>query len=116
MPVLQNLLRQLPGQGVRVKRGLHRLEHAPYLGFPVSAACASYLTLPLDPWKQGLPGPCPPGCRDGGLLQSLLDAFPPKIHESCQGRQLVPHFLHGIVACWQLLPLGERFDSVDCRL
>src|SRR5712691_7296133 len=100
VPVLQGLRRKPQGERMRVKLGAHRLPCPPQLGFPASAARVGHLVLPIDPWKKGLPGPCPPWRGDGRLRQILLDAFPPKIHQGSQGGQLVTDLLHRVVTYW----------------
>ena len=81
VPGRQSLLRQLPREGMRVKRGVHHLPHAPSLRFPVRAACMGYVVLPVDPGEPHLPGSLPPWRGDGRLLQILLYACPPEVHQ-----------------------------------
>jgi len=67
-----------------------------------------YLVFPIDPWKQRLPRPLPPGRGDGRLLPILVDPCPPKIDQGGQGGQLVTDLLQQIVTYGDLMVLGSR--------
>ena len=88
------------------KGDLYSLQCLSYLGFPAGTARVGYLVLPIDPWKQGLPRPLPPGRGDGRLLQILVDPCPPKIDQGGQGGQLVTDLLQQIVTYGELMVLG----------
>ena len=72
-----------------------------------------HVVLPIDPGEQGLPGPLPPRRGERRLLQILPHAFPPKIDESGQGRQLVADLVPGVLPCGELMGLGYRFQGGD---
>ena len=116
VPLLQGLHWQSQRERMRVQCGPYRLACLPYLGFSARTACMGHMVLPIDPGQQQLPDPCPPGSGDGGLLQILLDACPPKIHEGGQGRQLVTDFFQGVVPYRELMALGSCFDRFNRRL
>jgi hypothetical protein len=99
---------------VLVKRGAHLCPGPLQLGFPPRAACVGDLMLPIDPWKQGLARPLPPGRGDGRLLQILGDSCPPKIRQRGQGGSLVTDLRQHITTYGELVGLGERFHGGDC--
>jgi hypothetical protein len=101
------------GDTVLVKRGAPLCPSPLYLGFPPRTARVGALVLPIDPWQQGLPGPLPPGRGDGRLLQILVDACPPKIH---QRGQLLTDLLQPIVPYGELLVPRSRFQGGDFRM
>jgi hypothetical protein len=67
--------------------------------------------LPIDPWKQGLARPLPPGRGDGRLLPILVDPCPSKIDQRGQSEQLVTNLLQHIVPYGDLMVLGSRFHG-----
>ena len=72
------------------------------------------LVFPIDPWKQRLPRPWPPGRGDGRLLHILGDPCPPKIDQGGQGGQLVTDLRQQIVTYGALMVLGSRFSGGNC--
>jgi hypothetical protein len=112
VPLLHSLRRPPQGEFMRVKRGPHRLACLPYLGFSVRASCVGSMVFPIDPWQQALLGPVSPRCGEGGVLQVALDALPPTLDESRQGRHLLADLLHGAGTGWPLLANIKRRSPI----
>ena len=74
----------------------------------------SSLVFPIDPWKQRLPRPWPPGRGDGRLLPILVAPCPPQIAQGGQGGQLVTDLLQQLVPYGELMVLGSRFSGGNC--
>jgi hypothetical protein len=106
VPVFKGLRRKPQREHMVVKRTFAGLPGLSEFGFPARAARASYLVFPIDPWKEDLLGPYPPWRGESSLLHILPNAFPPKIHEGGQGRQLLADLFHGVVLGGALMVLG----------
>lgn len=106
LPLRQGMGGKPLGDPVLVKRGAHLCPSPLYLGFPPRAARVGDLLLPIDPWQQALPRPLSPRRGDGRLLQVLVDACPPKIHQRGERGQLVTDLLQHIVTHGELMALG----------
>ena len=103
LPLRQGMGGKPLSDPVLVKCGAHLCPSPLYLGFPPRAARVGDLVLPIDPWQQALPRPLSPRRGDGRLLQVLVNACPPKIHQRSQCGQLATDFLQHIMLYGELV-------------
>jgi len=106
LPIPQDLRGKAPGECMRSKRATDNLHGLLHRGFPPGTARTGHLVLPIHLGQQRLLCPRSPETRDSGVLQVLPHPYPPKVHECCQGRDLLFDLPHRRLPIWQLMTVG----------